>query len=356
MSASVFVYSNPPVIRWGAGSIAELGAEVRRLGGGPVALVTTRSVAAGEAVMTRLREALADCPPAVTATIGQHAPLAQIERATADADAAGAGLVVSLGGGSPIDAAKIVARDVADRRGQDRSLPHVAVPTTLSVAELASGAGFTDAAGSKAGRRDPRMLPDSVIYDADLALSTPMDLWLSTGIRALDHAVESFLVPGEHPFSDVLALEAVRRLFRTLPLAMAHPEDTAVRTENQLAAWFSYTLTGPTAAGLSHVMGKQIGARHGIPHGVTSCLLMPHVMRYQAARYPERLAELSRATGAGGGALAAADDVAGLIAGLGLPRHIGDYGIGEHELRTAAEELAGQHAAQDLLAIYRAAL
>jgi maleylacetate reductase len=353
---SVFTYANPPVIRWGAGSVVELGAEVARLGGARVALVSTRSVAGDPAVMGRVRDALAGCPPVATVTIGQHAPLAQIERGTGEVDAAGADLVVSLGGGSPIDAAKIVARDVADRRGQDRSLPHVAVPTTLSVAELASGAGFTDDAGTKAGRRDPRMLPDSVIYDADLALSTPLRLWLSTGVRALDHAVESFLVPGEHPFSDVLALEAVRRLFRTLPLARAHPEDPAIRTENQLAAWFSYTLTGPTAAGLSHVMGKQIGARHGIPHGVTSCLLMPHVMRYQAARYPDRLAELSRATGAGGGAAAAADDVARLIAALGLPRHIAEYGIGEPELRLAADELAGQHSADDLLAIYVAAL
>jgi 3-oxoacid CoA-transferase len=353
---SVFRYSNPPVIRWGEGSAAHLGAEVARLGGTAVALVTTRSVCAHDAVLGPVRAALAGTPPVVTVTIGQHAPVGQVERATAEVDAAGADLIVSLGGGSPIDAAKIVARDVADRRGAERSLPHVAVPTTLSVAELASGAGFTDAAGGKAGRRDPRMLPDAVIYDGALALATPLPLWLSTGIRALDHAVESYLAPGEHPFSDVLSLEATRRLFATLPLAREHPGDAAIRTENQLAAWFSYTLTGPTAGGLSHMMGKQIGARHGIPHGVTSCLLMPHVMRYQARRLPERLADLSRATGSGGGPLAAADDVAALIASLDLPRHIAEYGIGEPELRAAAGELAGQHSADDLLAIYLAAL
>ncbi len=352
----VFTYSNPPVIRWGAGSIAQLGDEVARLGGTRVAVVTTRSLAGDEAVMTQLHRALADCKPVATVTIGQHAPYGQVEQATADVDAAGADLVVSLGGGSPIDAAKIVARDVAGRRQQERSLPHVAVPTTLSVAELASSAGFTDASGVKAGRRDPRLVPDSVVYDGELALSTPLPLWLSTGIRALDHAVESYLAPGEHPFSDVLSLEAVRRLFRTLPQASAHPGDPSIRTENQLAAWFSYTLTGPTAAGLSHVMGKQIGARQGIPHGVTSCLLMPHVMRYQASRHPDRLAELSRATGSGGGALAAADDVEALIRSLGLPRRIVECGIGEPELRIAAEELAGQYPAGDLLGIYLAAL
>lgn len=348
---SVFTYSNPQVIRWGAGSIAELGGEIERLGGRRVALVTTRSVAADDVIQSRLRTALGACTPVVSVTIGQHAPIAEVERATSDVETAGADLLVSLGGGSPIDAAKIIAREVADRRGRERSLAHVAVPTTLSVAELASGAGFTDASGVKAGRRDPRMLPDSVVYDGELALSTPLPLWLSTGIRALDHAVESFLSPGEHPFSDVLALEAVRRLFRTLPQAREQPDDAAIRTENQLAAWFSYTLTGPTAAGLSHVMGKQIGARHGIPHGVTSCLLMPHVLHYQAARQPERVAELSLATGG-----AAADDVACLIAELGLPRHIAMYGIGEPELRVAAGELAGQHTADHLLAIYLAAL
>jgi alcohol dehydrogenase class IV len=224
------------------------------------------------------------------------------------------------------------------------------------VAELASGAGYTDEAGNKVGRRDPRMLPDAVVYDGELALSTPLELWLSTGIRALDHAVEGFLAPGEHPLSDVLALEAVRRLFRTLPATNERPFDASLRTENQLAAWFGYTLTGPSAGGLSHVMGKQIGARHGIPHGVTSCLLLPHVMRYRATWQADRLAELSQATGSGAGALAAADDVELLIESLSLDGHIAAYGIGEPELRAAADAMAGEHPANDLLNVYLAAL
>ena len=355
--SGAFVYANPPVIRWGAGSAAELGGEVARLGGTCVALFTTRSLAANGALVDRLRRTLPDAPLATTVTVGQHAPVAEVERAAEQIHASGADVVVSLGGGSPIDAAKIAALTVAERRSSDRPLPHVAVPTTLSVAELASGAGFTDAGGNKVGRRDARMLPDAVIYDAELALSTPIELWLSTGIRALDHAVEGFLAAGEHPLSDVLALEAIRRLFRTLPLARADPDDASVRTENQLAAWFSYTLPGPTAGGLSHMMGKQIGARHGIPHGVTSCLLLPHVMRYLAGRQPERLGEVSRATGAGGGPSAAADDVFALIRSLGLPQRISAYGIGEPELHAAAAAMAGpEHAEADLLRIYLAAL
>jgi alcohol dehydrogenase class IV len=113
---------------------------------------------------------------------------------------------------------------------------------------------------------------------------------------------------------------------------------------------FSYTLPA-SAAGLSHTMGKQIGARHGIPHGVTSCLLLPHVMRYLEGRMPERVALLEGATGPD-----PAGRVQGLIKSLGLPEHIAAYGIGEPELRKAAGELAGKYPAEDLLKIYLAAL
>src|SRR5256885_10777434 len=185
---------------------------------------------------------------------------------------------------------------------------------------------------------------ESVIYDAELTLSTPMQLWLSTGIRALDHAVEGFLAEGDHPFNDVMALEAIRRLFDSLPRARAAPGDTAVRTENQVAAWFSFTLPGASASGLSHTMGKQIGARHGIPHGVTSCLLLPHVMRYLAKTMPDRMLVLAQATGAD-----PADRVEELIASLGLPQHISQYDVGQAELRRAAEELPGKYPPPGLL-------
>jgi alcohol dehydrogenase len=115
-------------------------------------------------------------------------------------------------------------------------------------------------------------------------------------------------------------------------------------------------LPGPSAAGLSHTLGKQIGARHGIPHGVTSCLLLPHVMRYLSGSRPERLAELSRATGSCGGPFAAADDVSALIHSLDLPQHLSEFGLGPTELRAAAEAMAGEHTADDLFAIYTAAL
>ena len=335
MPTSVFTYSNPRVIHWGAGSVEQLGAELQRLEAPRVALVTTRS----------LLESLDRLPfkPVATVVIGQHAPMTQIRAAAEDIGLAGAKAIVSFGGGSAIDAAKIISVRLAG--GDGRALPHIAIPTTLSVAELAAGAGYTNEQGDKAGMRDPRLMVETVIYDAELTLTTPMDLWLSTGIRALDHAVEGYLADGDHPFSDVMSIEAIRRLFSSLPRAKAEPHDPDVRTENQLAAWFSFTLPGASASGLSHVMGKQIGARHGIPHGVTSCLLLPHVMRYVATRKADRMA-----------ALPSPDEVYGLIASLGLPQHIAQFDVGEAALKRAADELAGSYPADHMLGIYLAAL
>ena len=337
---SVFNYSNPRVIRWGAGSVSHLSSELTRLSTERTVLVTTRSLLSS---VDRL-----SVRPVATVVIAQHAPMSQIDGGVDEASSARADGIVSFGGGSAIDGAKIISVRLGDG---GRALPHVAIPTTLSVAELAAGAGFTNEAGDKAGMRNPMLLVETVIYDAELTLATPMELWLSTGIRALDHAVEGFLADGEHPFNDVMALEAIRRLFESLPRAKASPEDLDVRTENQLAAWFSFTLPGASASGLSHTLGKQIGARHGIPHGVTSCLLLPHVIRYLERRMPDRVAMLTAATGPDPAA-----QVEGLIESLGLPQRIAASGIGEPELRKAAGELAGKYPAEDLREIYLAAL
>ena len=337
---SVFNYSNPRVIRWGAGSVSHLSSELTRLSTERTVLVTTRSLLSS---VDRL-----SVRPVATVVIAQHAPMSQIDGGVDEASSARADGIVSFGGGSAIDAAKIISVRLGDG---GRALPHVAIPTTLSVAELAAGAGFTNEAGDKAGMRNPMLLVETVIYDAELTFATPMELWLSTGIRALDHAVEGFLADGEHPFNDVMALEAIRRLFESLPRAKASPEDLDVRTENQLAAWFSFTLPGASASGLSHTLGKQIGARHGIPHGVTSCLLLPHVIRYLERRMPDRVAMLTAATGPDPAA-----QVEGLIESLGLPQRIAASGIGEPELRKAAGELAGNYPAEELLEIYLAAL
>ena len=342
MTWSTYRYSNPPVIHFGAGSRAALAQELDALNADNVALVTTRSLDSQSAMLP--------VRPAATFRIGQHAPEADLDRAVAELAGRRPAAIVSFGGGSAVDGAKIIGLRLGGHPP-----PHIAVPTTLSGAELAAGAGFTAAAGDKVGMRDPRGLPVAVVYDAELVLGTPLELWLSTGIRALDHAVEGYLADGAHPVADVMCLEAVRRLFATLPEAKRSPADGEVRGRNQLAAWFAYTLPGPSAGGLSHVMGKQVGARHGIPHGVTSCILLPHVLRYRAGRQPERAAGLAAATGGD-----PAEAIGKLVAELDLPRHLAPFGLSDDDLARAAAAVAagsgGAYSENDVLEIYRAAL
>jgi 3-oxoacid CoA-transferase len=224
----VFRYVNPPVIHWGARSLDKLSKQREQLEIRRPFVVTTRSITRN-GVLSRVSKALGCERAGEPALIGQHAPHTDVSAAIEAAREAEADGVLSIGGGSPIDSAKVVALELGAR-------PHIAVPTTLSVAELAPSAGVTDALGQKGGKRDPRMTPSAVFYDAELALYTPIELWLSTGIRALDHAVETILEPGDHPYSDTLALEGIRRLFASLPQARARPGALDVRTENQLGA------------------------------------------------------------------------------------------------------------------------
>jgi alcohol dehydrogenase class IV len=351
----VFHYVNPATIYWGNRSLERLAEDLDKRNVRRPYLVSTKSLLANDHVMARFCKAAGRQLAGMAKPISQHAPQADLDAAIESARQPQPDGIVSLGGGSPIDAAKIVALELGE-------LPHVAIPTTLSAAELAPSAGATDAQGRKAGRRDPRLTPAAVIYDPELALHTPSELWLSTGIRALDHAVESVLEPGEHPYSDALALDGIRRLFASLPAAHARPGAVDVRGENQIAAWLSYSLVS-AASGLSHTLGKQIGSKHGIPHGVTSCLLLPHVMRYRARTQAARLALMAPAMGVARSgasdeqlALAAADAVQNLIRRLELPRHLTAYKLSDADLKAAAEPVTSeQYPLDDLLAIYRAA-
>jgi alcohol dehydrogenase len=344
-------------------------------------VVTSRSVAANAALGGRLNTLLRSRLAADVVVIAQHAPASDVAAAADAAMAARPDVLISFGGGSPIDAAKAVAfalatgLDLRDPHAASAArafspsatdlLPHLAIPTTLSAAELSGLAGFTtEDEHEKVGLRSAALIPRVVFFDAALSLATPLELWLSTGIRAVDHAVETVLAPDAHPFSDTLALDALRRLQASLLATRADPNDVAARTESQLGAWFSFTLPGPAAAGLSHTLGKRIGSRHAIPHGVSSCVVLPHVMRYLAPRTAPAQARIAQALGVDvrempleRAAAAASDAVANLIERLDLPHHLAPYGLTEADLEAAARPVATDALPfADLVGIYRAAL
>jgi alcohol dehydrogenase class IV len=275
----------------------------------------------------------------------QHTPKGDVTRAASEALAASADLLISLGGGSPIDGAKATARAMEDATG--RRPMHLAIPTTLSAAEFSHLVGVTDdERKAKTGFSDVRLVPRSVILDPELTLPTPMRLWLSSGMRAMDHAVETLNSPGDHPIPDVLALEAIARLFQFLPASKAQASDLVSRGELQIAAWMSFFGEVNTAMGMSHILGRRIGATYDVPHGITSCITLPWVMEATAARRPGPVAAVARRLGGGSHAgieasptlaIGAAAAVRDLVRRLELPARLRDVGVPQEALPQIAE-------------------
>ena len=273
--------------------------------------------------------------------IGQHTPGGSVEKAAVEAELAAADLLISVGGGSVIDGTKAVGRELGYPE-------QVAVPTTLSGAEWANRAGVTDErSGRKRGFADPRTVPRVVVLDPEATVFTPETLWLSTGIRALDHAVEGFLFGGDHPITDVTGLEGARRLMEYLPLSGREPEERQTRLELQLAAWLSYFGPANTPMGLSHELGRRLGASYEVPHGITSCIILAPSLRVARERVKEeRWNMLSQALGG-----EPPERVSLLVEELGLPGRLREVGVPEEDL----EDIAGEYGDGDALAILEAA-
>jgi maleylacetate reductase len=265
----------------------------------------------------------------------------QAARSVKDGDA---DALVSVGGGSVIDATKVVqycvARDLFDeeclRKGASCttvagpvSVPHVCVPTTLSGAEFTHFAGARNpVTGLKEVFVDPALMPRTVIFDPCLTLRTPMKLWLSSGIRALDHAIEGLCSNRLHPLAELLAMRGVALLGESLKCSKLAPDDLEARRRSQFGAWFaSVPLSSGVPMGASHAMGHVLGSLFDVPHGLTSCVLLPAVMQFNWEAVPDRFDSIAIALGGQRGA-EAPGLLRRLIGELGLPSSLGELGIG----------------------------
>ncbi|HJQ28624.1 MAG TPA: iron-containing alcohol dehydrogenase [Rubrobacter sp.] len=328
-------------VHFGADGLQKLAEEARAYDRAFV--ITGRSLNEKTDLIRRVEALLGEKHAGTFAGIGQHTPGGSVEKAAAEAETAAADLLVSVGGGSVIDGTKAVARELGYP-------PQVAAPTTLSGAEWAHRAGVTDeSAGRKRGFVDPKTVPPVVILDPEATVFTPEKLWLSTGIRALDHAVEGFLYGGDHPVTDVTGLEGARRLMEYLPRSKRDPGDLEVRLELQLAAWLSYFGPANTPMGLSHELGRRIGASYEVPHGITSCITLAPGLEIVRDRITgERWRTLSGALGG-----EPPERVASLVEELGLPGRLSEVGVSEEDLEPIAREYGGK--AGEALEILRAA-
>jgi maleylacetate reductase len=179
------------------------------------------------------------------------------------------------------------------------------------------------------------MIPEAVILDPAVTVSTPEWLWLSTGIRAVDHAVEDLRSTNSQPMSDGASLHALRLLSHGLRACKADPADLAARLNCQLGAWMSMVGSqNGVAKGASHDIGHVLGGTAAVPHGYTSCVMLPHVLRFNKAVNAERQVWVADALGRPGED--AGDAVAALIAELGLPGTLRAVGVEANQLDAIA--------------------
>jgi maleylacetate reductase len=311
-------------------------------------------------LVEELRAALGNRFAGLHAKIGSHTPRVDCIAAANAARAAGADLIVTLGGGSVTDAAKMVAmclsNGITDAADLDNyralieadgkavrppiaapTVRTIAIPTTLSAGEYTASAGCTDTVRHvKESYGHPLMMAKAVVLDPRATVHTPEWLFLSTGIRAVDHAVEDICSPQCQPLSEGASAQALKLLGHGLRGAKDNPKDLDARLECQLGAWMSMigSQTG-VPKGASHGIGHVLGGTAHVPHGYTSCVMLPHVLRFNHAVNAERQARVSEALGRPGDP--AADVVAELINALGLPVRLRDVGVKPDQLDRIAE-------------------
>jgi len=281
-----------------------LAQEVDRLDTRAAFILASGTLARTTDTIDRLRQILGNRIAGVCAKVGAHTPRSDVVAAANAAREAGADLLLTVGGGSVTDAAKMVglclgneitepsqldkyrAQIAADGTAQRPevqapSVRAIAIPTTLSAGEFSASAGCTDTARHvKESYRHPLMMPRTVILDPGITVHTPEWLFLSTGIRAVDHAVEDICSVNGQPIAEGASYHALRLLGRGLPAVKADPANLEARLDCQIGAWMSMigSQTG-VSKGASHGIGHVLGGTADVPHGYTSCVMLPHVLR-----------------------------------------------------------------------------
>jgi len=355
---ATYDYIDQERVIYGQPAAAAVAGEAERLSAQRALIVTSKSVAA-TATVAAIAEALGGRHAGTFDGCTEHTPRDCVIAAAAAARTAGADLIVTVGGGSAIDAAKALLVCLAegiedvDALGTYRlqfdaegrrivqpvrpmSVRQIVVPTTLSGAEFSNLAGVTDRArGVKDAYTAKEMAARTVILDPEATRDTPEWLWLSTAIRSIDHAVETLCSRAPQPLADAGASQALWMFSAALPASKRDPASLQARLSCQLAVWLATVGLARVPYGASHGIGHQLGAVAGVPHGHCSCVLLPAVMRYNAPVNGERQAMVTAALGAADGS--AADAIEALIGALGLPTRLRDVGVTQEQFPAIAQ-------------------
>jgi maleylacetate reductase len=355
-TAGSYQYPAMDSVIYGKPAAEALREEAERLGAKRVFLIASRTLNTATDEIEKTRSALGDRYAGTFDGIPQHTTREVVVQTAARAKEAGADLVVAIGGGSVVDAAKIVLmcmeHEIFDQAGLDgyETTPErrigpfrnpkvrmIAIPSTLSGGEYNSGTLVTDTRRKlKQIFSHPMMMPRTIILDPAITRYTPEKLWLGSGTRAMDHGIEAVCSIRGNALVDSVCLSGLRYLHDGLLRTRQNPGDQEARLSCQLGSWLSaFGLQARVPMGASHAIGHVLGGTCDVPHYFCTAVMMPSVLRYNRPATEQAQKSIAAALGAPG--LDASEAFAAFIGKLGLPRRLADVGVREDRFRLIGE-------------------
>jgi maleylacetate reductase len=237
--------------------------------------------------------------------------------------------LVAFGGGSTLGLSKALAFRT--------DLPQVALPTTYAGSEVTNILGQT-ADGAKTTLKSPRVIPEVVIYDAELTLSLPVAMSVTSGINAMAHAVEGLYARDRNPVSAMIAAEGCRAMIEALPRIAQAPADIAARERAFVGSWLCGTVLGQVGMALHHKLCHALGGLFDLPHAETHTVILPHATAFNARAVPRLLAPVAEALGAQSPGAGLWD----FAQALGAPHSLRDLGMPEDGIDRAADAAVAQ--------------
>lgn len=352
------IYRFPVQVVFGEGCVRELASPLQSFGKHAL-LVTGGGPTSRSPAVDLLSEALEGKGIALSrfSEVRPDPDIETVERGAAFARERGCDFVIGLGGGSPMDAAKIIAAlltndgDPASWEGVGRVPrrpgPLVCIPTTAG-----TGSEVTSIAVITGGKRRQKMsivshhlYPMLAAIDPELTYSMPPGLTASTGMDALTHAVESYVARRAWEPTRALALKAAQLIFSNLERACCDGSDAEARRNLSMGSFLAGMAITASGLGLAHALAHALGSHCGMAHGTANAILLPHVMRFNLPSCPELYRELAAALGlevsgvpARRAAEAAADAVRELVDALPIPSGLKEAGVVETSVESVAAE------------------
>jgi alcohol dehydrogenase class IV len=349
LSPLQFVHSGRPCAE-------ALAAEAERLGAKRVFLICSNTLRHKTDEVQKIERALGSKLVGIYDSVRPHVPREDVIAATRAARAVAPDLLASLGGGSVTDCTKITAiclkhgldsveamepyhivvnadRTVTAPVFEGPDIPVVIIPTTLSGGEFNPLSGATDkVVNVKQAYVHPAMTPRAIILDPAVTVHTPEWIWLSTGVRSLDHCFETLGSLGSNDYWDGEALNGLRLLSEGLTRVKANPADLEARQKAQIGAWCSMiAIVAGLPMGISHATGHALGGSFDVPHGYTSCVMAPFALAFNESVNGHRQKLISQALGDVNTPASVLADR--LIRSLGMPRSLKEVGVAEKDLQ-----------------------